>query len=294
MTETAITILNIAWLSIPLYPSIVGTLVIILVIALVGFIIRKFPHSRAALIIDMMYEGMYGFFEEVLWDSPVWLKKFITNMFFVFLWFNLFSVFIDFVSPLSGYSTTDWEFLLAGFVAASTATIAFNVVAATISVLIILGMQFDAMPWKNMAVKFGNLLYEYFPLGWKGILKAEPDAGTFSKIISKFFDIVLSLFIGFLDFVGIFAKVISLSLRLFWNMLSGTILITVLISGLWAITYKYLWVELAPVVPLILYAQGLLVACIQALVFPLLVAIFVKVATLTDEEEEEIVWTVSV
>lgn len=38
--------------------------------------------------------------------------------------------------------------------------------------------------------------------------------------LAKVFDIVVSLFLGFLNIVGLFAKVISLSFRLFGNMTS--------------------------------------------------------------------------
>ncbi|MDF1682308.1 MAG: F0F1 ATP synthase subunit A [Patescibacteria group bacterium] len=40
-------------------------------------------------------------------------------------------------------------------------------------------------------------------------------------IIIKFFDIVISLFLGLLEIVGHFAKIISLSFRLFGNVTSG-------------------------------------------------------------------------
>ncbi len=39
-------------------------------------------------------------------------------------------------------------------------------------------------------------------------------------IIAKIGDIIISLFLGLLDIVGLFAKVISLAFRLFGNMTS--------------------------------------------------------------------------
>lgn len=48
--------------------------------------------------------------------------------------------------------------------------------------------------------------------------------------VIKAFDIVISLFVGFLDIIGILAKVISLAFRLFGNMMSGTVLLTVLMA----------------------------------------------------------------
>ena len=54
--------------------------------------------------------------------------------------------------------------------------------------------------------------------------------------VAKIGDIVISLFLGFLDLVGLLAKIISLAFRLFGNMTSGTILVGMLIVGASSIT----------------------------------------------------------
>ncbi|MEA3387543.1 MAG: hypothetical protein U9Q66_04130 [Patescibacteria group bacterium] len=51
-----------------------------------------------------------------------------------------------------------------------------------------------------------------------------------------------------------------------------------LIAAVSALTVSTIGIEFPVVGPLILYVQALLVAFIQALVFPLLIAIFIKVA----------------
>ena len=55
-------------------------------------------------------------------------------------------------------------------------------------------------------------------------------------LFTKLFDILISLFVGVLDIIGNFAKVISLSFRLTGNMMSGTILLGMLVMGLKALT----------------------------------------------------------
>ena len=87
-----------------------------------------------------------------------------------------------------------------------------------------------------------------------------------------------------LDIVGIGAKVISLGARLFGNMMSGPILLGMLMAGLIGATEGLIGTKLPLIAPLILYVQSILVSVIQAFVFPLLVAIFIKVATAEDEE----------
>jgi len=49
--------------------------------------------------------------------------------------------------------------------------------------------------------------------------------------LAKIFDIVVSMFIGLLDVVGIVAKMISLAFRLYGNMLAGTVLLGLLTVG---------------------------------------------------------------
>jgi F-type H+-transporting ATPase subunit a len=90
-------------------------------------------------------------------------------------------------------------------------------------------------------------------------------------------DIIISLFLGILDVVGHLAKIISLSFRLFGNMTSWGILLAMLFWGLMGLTAFGEGNGLPILGPILLYVQWLLVAFIQALVFPLLVAIFIKV-----------------
>jgi len=52
------------------------------------------------------------------------------------------------------------------------------------------------------------------------------------KVIAKIGDSIISLFLGFLDLLGLFAKVVSLAFRLFGNMTSGTLLLGMLFLGL--------------------------------------------------------------
>jgi F0F1-type ATP synthase membrane subunit a len=68
-------------------------------------------------------------------------------------------------------------------------------------------------------------------------------------------------------------------------MISGTALLTVLVVGLSAATLDWFGAELPILAPILLFLQGLLVACIQAFVFPLLIAIFIKVARMSEDME---------
>lgn len=85
----------------------------------------------------------------------------------------------------------------------------------------------------------------------------------------KFFDFsgVIPCFVGFLELISEFAKVISFSFRLFGNVFAGEVLLAVITS-------------LVPLIaPVPFYALELFVGLIQALVFTMLSLVFMQVAT---------------
>ena len=232
-------------------------------------ILTKF-WNNFILLFEMMFEKIYDFFIEIIGEhQKYWVKSFVIWMFFVILFSNLMGTFLDFIG-VAFPGLEEW-------IIAPTTDANFNIAMAIVSVLLILYLQM-----KHLWV--GKFFYEYIPLFWKNIITIEK--GTMSKIVyyplwlfTKLFDILISLFVGALDIIGNFAKVISLSFRLTGNMMSGTILLGMLVMGLKALTNSMIWFEFPIIFPLIIILQGVLVAVIQAFVFALLTAIFIKVAT---------------
>lgn len=82
-----------------------------------------------------------------------------------------------------------------------------------------------------------------------------------ARSLSDFFTAGIEFFLGLLDIVGEFAKVASLSARLFGNILAGELMILI-ISGLAAWT--------AYLVPVVFYGLSVLSGVIQTFVFVLL------------------------
>jgi F0F1-type ATP synthase membrane subunit a len=225
-------------------------------------------------------------------------------MFFVVLLYNILGLVTDFIAPIFGYDVGTWAFSLAKYLWFATWDYHFNIAMAIIGVIITLVIQFMSLwtstilgwvkVWKlhTWFVRVLNFIYEYIPFWWKGIVTI--DRWSMNNrmyypawIVVKLFDIVISLFVGFLDIIWIWAKVISLAFRLFWNMLSWTALLTVLVVSLNAATQGWIWVEFPILAPILLFVQGLLVACIQAFVFPLLIAIFIKVARMSSDDDTQ-------
>ncbi len=88
----------------------------------------------------------------------------------------------------------------------------------------------------------------------------------------------INLFVGILEVIGEFTKMLSLSLRLFGNVFAGEVLLAVIasISG-----------YLAPIATLPFYFMELFVGFIQAFVFTMLTIVFLSVATHHEEGQED-------
>lgn len=243
---------------------------IIFFIFFLSLLFKFYTKSSFVVLFELFFEKMYDFFEDILWkEEKRWIKVYLTLLFFIILFSNLFWVFLEFLSPIFGHSIEE-------LVKIPTADINFNVAMAVIWLIIILIEQFRTL-W------FWKAIYEYFPILWKGyipytkwILPKIIDIPLF--LVVKFFDIVISVFLWLLEIVWHFAKIISLSFRLFWNVTSWWILLAMLIWALIWLTENFFNIQFPIIWPVILYLQEILVALIQALVFPLLIGIFIKVS----------------
>ncbi len=94
------------------------------------------------------------------------------------------------------------------------------------------------------------------------------------KYTSKFinFKSPIMFFVGFLELISEFSRIISFSFRLFGNIFAGEVLLTVI-----AMLLPY-------IAPLPFYGLELFVGFIQALVFTMLMLVFIKMA-ITDHSE---------
>ena len=253
---------------------IIWILIELLLIIFIIIAFKKFPKSGPVVLFDFAFEKVYEFFEEILWEwEKQLIKTYITILFFIILISNLFGVFLEFFLPIFGHG-------LEHYIKIPTADINFNLAMAIIWVVIMIIEQFKHLWLKHFA-------YDYFPVLWKGYIPYE--LGSLPKFIDyplfliiKTFDIIISLFLWVLEIVGHWAKLISLSFRLFGNVTSGGILLAMLVWAVSVLSVKLIGIEFPVIIPLIIYIQELLVALIQALVFPLLVAIFIKVAKVSE------------
>lgn len=105
----------------------------------------------------------------------------------------------------------------------------------------------------------------YFPV--RGIIHG------FRKGIKDGLIEMIHLFIGFLELIGEFAKIMSLSLRLFGNMFAGEMLTAVILGGV------------AYIVPVLWLGMDVLAALVQTIVFCSLVMAYYMIAIKPEEDE---------
>ena len=251
-------------------PVMVWILFEIAIVWAIVFTFKKYPKSSFVILFDYIFEKVYQFFEEILWiKEKSWIKAYITILFFIILISNLFWVVLELFLPIFGHHMEE-------IIKIPTADINFNLAMAIIWVIIVIIEQFKSLwLWK--------FIYEYFPIFWKNYIPFEKwnlpkyiDTPVF--LLVKVFDIIISMFLWILEIVWHLAKLISLSFRLFGNVTSWGLLLAMLVWAVSALSVSILNFEFPVVAPIIIYLQEILVSFIQALVFPLLIAIFIKVA----------------
>lgn len=258
---------------------LIGLWIQICLFFMIFIMITFFKKNKISLFFDYIFEKMYLFFAEIIGTEKKGIQIYVLSLFFIILFSNITWVLFDFIAPIFWFTDTD-QFYLGQYIVIPTTSITFNMGVAIVSILVIIWVQAQTFWIKKF-------IYNILPIFWKKYIEVE--RGNMKGIlyyplnwVVKIFDIVISLFLALLDILGYLAKIISLSLRLFWNMTSSWALLVMLIMWMWFLTEPIFWFEFPIWFPLLIYAQELLVALIQAVVFSLLVAVFIKVGKTTE------------
>lgn len=222
---------------------------------------------------EMVVEGLYDMLEEIVGKHMIARTfSFLATLFIFILASNWFSL-------LPGVGSIGWgehppgRFLSLPHVDTPLlrpTTADLNMTLAMALIFMILWLY-----WALSEVGLKNFLLHLF--GVKGGLK-----GFMAFALAPIF-----FFVGMIEVVSILFRPVSLSLRLFGNVFAGENLLSSMIMlgrdfGLPS------WVAaLASVtIPIPFYFLELLVGILQALVFMLLCAVYIQLATSHDEEEE--------
>ena len=257
-------------------PTSLSVWINILMCIALSYYMKFFPYSKFTLFVELIFEKVYDFFIDILWEKE---KKsilmYVLSLFFIILLFNIQGIIIEFIAPVMWFNQAGW-FLIEHYIVPASADINFNIAMSCVSILLVIAVQFSSFGVKDF---FMN----YFPVTGKWYLtieRWEKSKGVYFMMMIpvKIFDIIISLFLGILEFVGLGAKIVSLSFRLFGNMTSGTVLLWMTVVAMSGMTNDLFGFSFPVVIPVFIYMQEMLIGVIQALVFSLLIAIFIKVA----------------
>ena len=268
------------WEVLSLTPLMLGIILQFAMIVILILAYKWLKKTKFSTLFEYIVEEVYKFFEEILEESgKPFIKAYVVTLFFVILLSNLSGWLLDRIRMIF----VDVK-RLSSIITIPTTSFEFNIGLAVVWIVLMLFIQFKHL-WGL------KMFLEYLPVLGKWIIdlpRWNMSAFVYypAWFIVKLFDIWISLFVWILDIVGIFAKVISLWARLYWNMISGWILLTMLVVWVSSATDSLIGLNFPVLAPLVLYVQWLLVAVIQAFVFPLLVAIFIKLVMVEEDEEE--------
>ena len=235
---------------------------IVLISVVIRLSIKKIP-GKLQQTFEIILEGAYDLCDQVTGNRKVTEKVFplVIAIFFFVLFNNWLGIL-----PLGGFGVVSHEGtknLFAPFLRSGTADINTTVALAAVAVI-------------------GSNLFGIFSIGaWKMFNKyvnLKALGGIFTKVRREPMVLLtapITFFVGILELVGEFAKIASLSFRLFGNVFAGE----VLLASMAAI--------LAYVLPVPFLFLEIFVGVIQALIFSMLTLVYFTIAAQDHSEHEE-------
>ena len=243
-------IFHLGWL--PVTNTMINAWIAVAFFAVLGFVVR----TKRAMIprgVQNVMEAVAEFFlttiESVTHDR-VRAKKFLPIVGTIFL-FILLSNWMGLIPGTGSIGVRHGAEFIPLFRPASS-DLNFTLALAVLSVM-------GANIFGIAAIGFFKHLNKFVPFGTV--------VASFRKGGINIFTGIVEFFVGLIELVSEVAKIVSLSLRLFGNVFAGEVLLTVIAS------------LVAFFLPLPFLALELLVGAIQAMVFALLVLVYLTVAT---------------
>ncbi len=224
--------------------------------------LKKIP-GKAQHIFEIMLEGALGLCDQVTNDRKISKKVFpLVFTLFVFILFNNWLGLLPFVGSVGFTAVEGGRSLFIPLFRAGTADINTTLALA-------IGIVLASNVFGIFAVGFWKFFNKYVNIKVLG--------GAFTKVRrdpSILIVAPITFFVGLLELIGEFAKVASLSFRLFGNVFAGE----VLIASMGAI---FLYVLPGPFLFLEVF-----IGLIQALIFALLATVYFTIAAQDHSEHE--------
>jgi F-type H+-transporting ATPase subunit a len=240
-------------------------LTMLLLIAVSFFATRKMNLVPSGLqnAVEAIVEMFYGFIEGVAGaQAPIFFPLVATFFFFILIsnWLGIFPGF----GSVGVWAEHHGETVLVPFLRSANAHLSTTVALAIVSV--------SATQYFGLKLVGRPFLRRYFPFFFRSAPaeKEKPAATGFAALIGNVAAIMekgSNAFVGILEFISEFIKIMSFSFRLFGNIFAGEVLLIVV---------AFLCAFLAS---LPFMALELFVGLVQALIFSMLSLVFFMMAT---------------
>jgi F-type H+-transporting ATPase subunit a len=260
-------VIPIPGFSIPVTNSLLATWLAMLLLIVAALWIRRdlrlVPTGRQNAA-EMIIEALYNLTESIA--SPKWAPTFFPIIATIFL-FVLLSNLLDPLTPLLAAVGIKHNGEIIPLLRSPSTDLNFTVGLALISVVLTqyFGIRAQGLRYFSKFINFGGFIkFARILLG-----KAKGSAG------GALFFAFIDLFMGLIELISEFAKILSFSFRLFGNLFAGEVLLLVI---------PFLVSFLIPLLPL---GLELFVGVIQAFVFAVLTLAFMSMATISHGGEGE-------
>lgn len=219
--------------------------------------------------VEWIVESLYNFFEGILGAKMVKKTFWFFGTVFILILFSNWSGLIPGVGTIGWQLHGPEEALMDSAGHADAFRPFLRGVNADLNVTMAMAMTFAVMwfVWSIGEIGFGNFMSHIF--GAKG---------TFNGIM-KVFMMILFFFVGIIEMFSILVRPVALMFRLYGNIFAGENILETMM------TLVPSWLAWLP--PLPFYFLELLVGFVQALVFALLTAVFLKLMTDHDDHDHE-------
>lgn len=234
--------------SFPVTNTLLVAWVIILFLFSIAFILRrpKLVPTGLQNAVEAGVEALLNFVESITLNRKQSIKFFplIATIFFFVLFSNLVEI-VPGLGTIGLWEEHGGERILVPFIRSSSADLNVTLAIASVTMVAVQAFGIGALGVGRYAHKFFN------------------------------FSGPIDFFVGILELISEFAKIVSFSFRLFGNIFAGEVLLTIVLS-------------LVPYfVPLPFLFLEIFVGLVQALVFSMLALVFLKTATEAHGEHEE-------
>lgn len=247
--------INIAGIDISqtMITSVICTTLFLILVMVYTILKKSNPSNRLVATIDTLIESMYSFYKDVadhdVWSNIVWL---IVWLFLYIVWVNLWWVIWDlFALAIPSFHN---------YFRPVASDITFNAALATIFVIWALVYGF----YKNGF----HFIEKYIPYKWLGLVEVT----NVRTALLKPLDIIVWLFVGLIEVVWEVARIMSLSLRLFGNILAGMVLVWLVVRASESIFWWQVWL------PIVVIVFEAFVSILQWFVFSMLALVYFKMA----------------